>query len=398
MIDPVTKSNSKSVSSSNLTKVTTLNLVLDPGTSCTKNIYSKGRRGKPKFIVSSAVIYPTSVEPGLEETYVKLAKGEQYFLVGESAVQTKITSSIRQLKSESITVKVLGAVGQIAREESLASNFKLNLTLLLPMSEMPDRTFVETELREALNDFTYSGNSYQVEVNSIRFRPEGSGVYTYLTRTVNSDVLKNQTSVYLMFGYRNTSLLLIENGRFNSANSHSTDLGFYNYLDLITKYSSGLYREDIQNAIVTAANYGAGDNCQQIIKGFASSIRIKDLIRSTSKRYREREMSLISAAIDRADEEYWQLLSCWLQEKLPPLGQVDRIVYCGGSISFIEGPIKDFFEGWSGTLLDANIIGIELLEKLQLPQASKIKFIEQYLPIRLADAWGQFVDLTNFKI
>ncbi|MDJ0596858.1 MAG: ParM/StbA family protein [Pleurocapsa sp. MO_226.B13] len=398
MIDQTTKSTTQSVSSSGQTKLTTLNLVLDPGTSCTKNIYSKGRRGKPKFLVSSAVVCPTSVEPGLEETYVKLAEDEQYYLVGDSAVQTKIKSSVRQLKSESITVKVLGAVGQIAREESLASNFKLNLALLLPMSEMADQTFVETELIKALTDFTYSGNSYQIEVSSIRFRPEGNGIYTYFTRTVDSDVLRNQTAVYLMFGYRNTSLLLIENGRFNSVNSHSTDLGFYNYLDLVAKYSSGLYRDDIQNAIVTEASYGVGENCQQVIKGFTSSIRIEDLIRSTSKKYQERERASISAAINRADEEYWQLLSSWLREKLPPLGQVDRIIYCGGSISFIDTPVNEFFEGWNGTLLNTNDLGIELLDKLQLPQASKNKFIAQYLPVRLADAWGQFVDLANLKI
>ena len=348
--------------------------------------------------MSSAVVCPTSVEPGLEETYVKLAEDEQYYLVGDSAVQTKIKSSVRQLKSESITVKILGAVGQIAREESLASNFKLNLALLLPMSEMADQTFVETELIKALTDFTYSGNSYQIEVSSIRFRPEGNGIYTYFTRTVDSDVLRNQTAVYLMFGYRNTSLLLIENGRFNSVNSHSTDLGFYNYLDLVAKYSSGLYRDDIQNAIVTEASYGVGENCQQVIKGFTSSIRIEDLIRSTSKKYQERERASISAAINRADEEYWQLLSSWLREKLPPLGQVDRIIYCGGSISFIDTQINEFFEGWNGTLLNTNDLGIELLDKLQLPQASKNKFIAQYLPVRLADAWGQFVDLANLKI
>ncbi|MEN9566287.1 MAG: hypothetical protein RLZZ69_1483 [Cyanobacteriota bacterium] len=393
-----TVSTTSKSSTSDSARVQTLTLVIDPGTSCTKGIFSQGRRGKPKFLVTSAVICPTSIEPEGQETYIKLPEDEQYYLVGDSAVQAKVKSSVRQLKSESMIPKVLGVIGQIAREESFPCQFQLKLTLLLPMSEMTDQEFLESELTRALGDFNYSGKSYQVAVSSMRFRPEGSGIYTYLSRYISPDLIKHQTCVYLMFGYRNTSLLLIENGRFNHSNSHSTDLGFYNYLDLVAKYSSGLYRDDIQQAIVTEASYGVGGNCQQVIKGFTSRIRIEDLIRSTSLKYQEREKTSISAAITRADLEYWQLLSLWLTEKLPPLGQIDQIIYCGGSTSFIEIPINDFFKGWKGTLLNTHAMSVDLLEKLNLPQASKNKFIQQYLPIRLADAWGEFMNLANLKV
>ena len=117
------------------TKVTTLTLVIDPGTSCTKSIYLKGRRGQPKYSITSSVICPTAIAPVAEENYVKLPDDEQYYLVGDSAVQAKVQSSIRQLKSESLIPKTLGIIGQIAKEESLPSQFKLKLTLLLPMSE-----------------------------------------------------------------------------------------------------------------------------------------------------------------------------------------------------------------------------------------------------------------------
>ena len=134
------------------------------------------------------------------------------------------------------------------------------------MSETNDREFVQSELSKALQDFSYSGVSYQIKESSIGFRPEGSGIYSYLSRTMSADTIKNQTSAYLMFGYRNTSLLLIENGKLNHRNSHSTDLGFYNYLDLVAEYSSGLYRHDIQKAIVSEAIYGVGENCQQVVE------------------------------------------------------------------------------------------------------------------------------------
>ena len=61
------------------TKVTTLTLVIDPGTSCTKSIYLKGRRGQPKYSITSSVICPTAIAPVAEETYVKLPDDEQYY-------------------------------------------------------------------------------------------------------------------------------------------------------------------------------------------------------------------------------------------------------------------------------------------------------------------------------
>ena len=392
------KAISTTIAPATKSKITTLTLVIDPGTSCTKSIYLKGRRGKPKYSIASSVICPTAIAPKAEETYVKLPDEEQYYLVGESAVQAKVQLSIRQLKSEFLIPKALGIIGQIAQSESLPNQFKLKLTLLLPMSEANDQEFVQSELSKALQNFNYSGVDYQIEESSIGFRPEGSGVYSYLSRTMNADTIKNQTCAYLMFGYRNTSLLLIENGRLNYRSSHSTDLGFYNYLDLVAEYSSGLYRHDIQKAIVSEAIYGVGENCQQVVRGFKSQIRIEDLIRSTNTKYQERERAAISTAIERANGEYWQLLSRWLREMLPPLGQLDRIIYCGGSTSFIETAIQQFFRDWNGELLNTNAMSLQMLEQLNLSPIAQKKFIEQYLPIRLADAWGEFVRLGNLKV
>ena len=61
-------------------------------------------------------------------------KEENFYLVGDSAVQAKVQTSVKQLKSESLIPKVLGIIGQIAKNESLSHQFKLDTTLLLPMS------------------------------------------------------------------------------------------------------------------------------------------------------------------------------------------------------------------------------------------------------------------------
>ena len=380
------------------TKVTTLTLVVDLGTSCIKSFYTLSKRGKPKYLVYSSVVCPITNQPEPDSTYIKLPNDKQYYLVGHSASQVKVQTSIKQLKSESLIFKVLGVIGQIATEESFPTRFQLKMRLLLPISEMVERQYIESDIERALKDFNYSGSDYQVDIAGMEFRPEGRGISFYLSRSISPDEIKNQTCAYLMFGYRNTSMLLMENGQFNRVNSHSTDLGFYNYLDLVAQYSSGLYREDIQKAIVSEPSYGVDGNCKQVIKGFSSHIRVEDLIRSSSPQHQERERTSISAAISRADQEYWQLLSRWLTEKLPPLGQLDRVVYCGGSVSFIETSIQEFFQGWQGKLQNTNRLSIQILEKLDLNPSARAKFIEQYLPVRMADAWGELVDLTNMKL
>ena len=321
-----------------------------------------------------------------------------------------VVESLSKLKSQIEIIQVLTGISLFDRCQSgcpqppnsvanpIPKVFQSTVTLLLPMSETNDQEFVQSELSKALQEFSYSGVSYQIKESSIGFRPEGSGVYSYLSRTMSADTIKNQTCTYLMFGYRNTSLLLIENGRLNQRNSHSTDLGFYNYLDLVAEYSSGLYRHDIQKAIVSEAIYGVGENCQQVVRGFTSQIRIEDLIRSTNTKYQERERAAISVAIERADGEYWQLLSRWLKEMLPPLNQLNRVIYCGGSTSFIKTPIQQFFQDWHGELLNTASMSIQMLEQLNLSPIAQSKFVEQYLPIRLADAWGEFVKLANIKI
>lgn len=378
-------------------RVPRLTLVLDPGTSCTKAIYCRGRRGQPKYTTISSLVYPASLVAA-GASFVKLPDNEQYYLVGYSASQSRATVSIKQLKSESLIPKVLGTIGTIAKSESLPSSFKLNIKLLLPISEMSDRAFIETELQQALANFNYSGKDYQVEATSIKFTSEGRGIHSYLSALAGNEQINYETCAYLMFGYRNTSLLLFENGELNRSSSHSTDLGFYNYLDLVTKYGSGLYREDIQKAIVTQPVYGTNIDCKQVIKGFNSRIGVEDLIRSSSPKHRERERESIDKAITRADAEYWVLLSGWLREKLPPLNKIDRIVYCGGSTSFIETPLKEFFQNWSGSLTDTSQMSLKMMEKLEIPQVKQRRFVSQHLPIRLADAWGEFVEMMNIRL
>ena len=43
-------------------------------------------------------------------------------------------------------------------------------------------------------------------------------------------------------------------------------------------------------------------------------------------------------------------------------------------------------------------MSLKMMEKLEISQPKQKKFIEQHLPVRLADAWGEFVEMMNIKL
>ena len=374
-----------------------LTVSIDPGTSCIKAIYCKGRRGQPKYLITDSLVVPTS---GVQanQSYIKLPDDAEYYLVGLSAAKSKDSISIKQLKSEYFVYRILAVAGEIAQKLSLPSQFKIKLKTFLPISEIQDLKFLEPELILALQNFEYSGKTYQVECALCDFVAEGEGIYRYQYEQDPASLLNSQTSVYIMLGYRNTSVLLFDGNQFDYVNSRSTDLGFYNYLDTVSNNGSGLYREELKKAIVTSQIKPVNRLSQAASGGFKSEIVTEYLIKGTSKKQKNRERQSIEHAIAQANKQHHPILLRWLKDNLPPLHQLDRVVYCGGSAPFYQAVLEEFFKDWHGTLLDTNQMGKTMMEKLEIPQANQKKFIEQSLPLRLADAWGEFVSLARVQV
>ena len=147
-----------------------------------------------------------------------------------------------------------------------------------------------------------------------RCQLEGYGIVSNLLKICSLETVQAQTFAVLMFGYRNTSLLLFKDGTLSFDGSGTTNLGFYNFSDCIIKKTSGLTREDIQSAIYTCEENIINHKTALGEERLITKIVVEELVKSRDKQKAEVEKSRIETAISNSKREYWQLLEGWLDE------------------------------------------------------------------------------------
>ena len=394
-----------------MTRTSKLTLICDPGTSLSKVLYRVGRKGQLKHLTMSSEIlkldgglvtnFNKSIEFGKPEDNAWLQTDEHScYLVGRLAREYRASTSIRSLKYESIVPKILAIVGAIAVKQKLSHSLKLDLAVLLPYGEFSNSLELEQELQESTSEFKFQGDTYQVDLPKYRFCPEGSGILSHLLEKQSIELVQSETVAVLMFGYRNTSLLLFQNGTLSVDRSETTNLGFYNFCDRIIKQTSGLTREDIQAAIYTCQenfiNYQTAMGSEKLV----TKIAVEDLIKSRNSQRALAEKGRLSTAISNSRKEYWQLIVAWLNEVLPTQRHLERLIYTGGTSRFFEQELNDYLLGkYSNIQISlTELMEQELLLELNLGEVGLQKFKQQQLPLRFADAWGVFVDFARYNL
>jgi hypothetical protein len=320
------------------------------------------------------------------------------YLVGRLAREYRASTSIKSLKYESIVPKILSVVGAIAVKEKLSALIKLDLALLLPLGESSNNSELEKELKESISQFKFQGNTYEVDLQRYRCQPEGYGIASNLLKIGSLEVIQAQTFAVLMFGYRNTSLLLFKNGTLSFDGSETSNLGFYNFSDRIIKKTSGLTRENIQSAIYTCRENIINHKTALGEERLTTKIVVEELVKSRNQQRAEVEKAKIETAINNSKIEYWQLLEGWLEEVLPTQRQLDKLIYTGGTSGFFRQQLNDYL---SSKYSDVEVslteeMERELLSELNLSKIEANKFKRQQLPLRFADAWGLFVDFARY--
>ncbi len=388
-----------------------LTLVCDLGTSLSKVLYRVGRNGSVKHLTMDAqhLILDADLIGNFNKTS-ELGRPEDNawlqtedldcHLVGRLAQEYRASTSIKSLKYESIVPKILAFVGAIAVKEKLSHSLKLDLAVLLPYGELSNSLELEQELQQSTSEFRFQGDTYQVELKKYHFSPEGSGILSHLLEKQSIELVQSETVAVLMFGYRNTSLLLFKNGTLSVDRSETTNLGFYNFSDLIIKKTSGLTREDIQAGIYTCQenfiNYQTAMGSEKLV----TKIAVEDLIKSRNSQRALAEKGRLSTAISNSRKEYWQLIVAWLNEVLPTQRHLERLIYTGGTSRFFEQELNDYLLGkYSNIQISlTELMEQELLLELNLGEVGLQKFKQQQLPLRFADAWGVFVDFARYNL
>ena len=387
-----------------------LTIVCDHGTSLTKVLYRVGRNGQPKHLTMDAQLLKLDINvvENLQETsgFGKpehnawlQTDGNSCYLVGRLAREYRASTSIKSLKYESIVPKILSVVGAIALKEKLSEQIKLDLALLLPLGESSNNSDLEKELAESITEFKFQGKTMGVDLQRYRCQPEGYGIASHLLKICSLESVQAQSFAVLMFGYRNTSLLLFKNGTLSFDGSETTNLGFYNFCDRLLQKTSGLNRENIQSAIYTCRENIINHKTALGEERLTTKIVVEELVKSRDKQRAEVEKARIEAAINNSSREYWQLLEGWLEEVLPTQRQLDRLVYTGGTSGFFRQELNDYLSAKYSE--DVEVSSTEELERelqleLNLSKISSNRFKRQQLPLRFADAWGLFVDFARY--
>ncbi len=388
-----------------------LTLVGDHGTSLSKVLYRVGRNGSVQHLTMDAqhLILDADLignlnknsEFGRPEDNAWLQTDDlSCHLVGRLAQEYRASTSIKSLKYELIVPKILAFVGAIAVKEKLSHSIKLDLAVLLPYGELSNSLELERELQQLASEFKFQGDTYQVELKKCNFFPEGFGILSHLLEKKSLELVQSETVAVLMFGYRNTSLLLFKNGTLSVDRSETTNLGFYNFSDLIIKKTSGLTREDIQAAIYTCQenfiNYQTAMGSEKSV----TKLAVEDLIKSRDRQRAEAEKSRLSTAISNSRKEYWQLIVAWLNEVLPTPRHLERLIYTGGTAGFFEQELNNYLlEKYSNIqITSTDEIEQELLSELNLSEVGLQKFKQQQLPLRFADIWGVFTRFSRYNL
>ena len=392
------------------TRTSKLTLICDPGTSLSKVLYRVGRKGQLKHLTMSSEIlkldgglvtnFNKSSEFGKPEDNAWLQTDEHScYLVGRLAREYRASTSIRSLKYESIVPKIIAIVGAIALKEKLSKTLKLDLAVLLPYGEISNSPVMEKELRSEVQEFEFQGETYQVDLQKYRFSPEGLGIASHLFKSKPRDSVQSQTLAVLMFGYRNTSLLIFKDGTLSVDRSETTNLGFYNFSDRIIKQTSGLSREDIQSAIYTCSENFINHQTALGEERTVTTLLVEELVKSRDKQRAEAEKKSIKTAIANSRKEYWQLIEAWLNEVLPTQRHLNELIYTGGTSGFFRQELSDYLlDKYS----DIEVSSTEKMERelqseLNLSEVGLERFEQQQLPLRFADAWGLFRDFARYS-
>ncbi len=390
-------------------RVSKLTIVCDHGTSLSKVLYRVGRSGRPKHLTMDAQLLKLEANAvgqlsktsgfGRSEHNAWLQTDADFcYLVGRLAREYRASTSIKSLKYESIVPKILAVIGAIALKEKLSSQIKLDLALLLPLGESSNNLELEKELRQSIEEFKFQGNALKVDLQRYQCHPEGYGIASNLLQSHAIDVVQAQTFALLMFGYRNTSLLLFKDGTLSMDRSETTNLGFYNFSDRIIKKTSGLTREDILAAIETCQENFIDYQTALGEERSVTKIAVADLVKSQDKQKAEAEKNHIETAIASSRQEYWQLIEAWLNEVLPSQKHLDKLIYTGGTSRFFQLELSNYLLGKYPNLEvnSTEKMERELLPELNLSEVELSKFKQQQLPLRFADAWGLFVDFARY--
>ncbi len=391
-------------------------VVFDPGTSVSKILYVVND-GTAHWMTMGAEYFPLPpsradslpIDEGMglpeDNAWIRTSLSGECHTVGSLAGNQQATTSIKKSKKKLLAYKIIAALGAIASREKLPPNFNLELGVLIPYNEhkhtLEDKEWL-SDLKQALSSFYFQAQRLKVKLLDFLCVPEGYGIAHYTKYVDDANELKNfnferDNAAVIMLGYRNTSCLFFRRGTISKAESGTSMLGFHTLLDKIIDKIPTLSKEDLIRAIATETKeeWSYGNNDYKYSEE-ETKINLANLFRSNDSEKVKLEKQKIELAYSESLNEYWALLSDWLDETLPTTKEIDAMVFGGGSYHLLESQLNEYAVSWDALHLETNAKN-NLKKYLLWRNAPDLeRFMKENLGVRFADAWGFFLKFANY--
>lgn len=301
--------------------------------------------------------------------------GEVLTFVGKAAQRFLDYNSFKEDKSLKAPERIVGALGAIAKTESLPARFDAVIWVLLPINELATRQQIASRLTTLAQGFRFQDEvEYRVNL-TLSFRPEGYGIYVQRKAQLQQSgvAIAQRTTWIEMLGHRNGTQLAFETGTLNSAKSTSKFPGFWESFE-------------------KAAN-AAGVSVTEY------DVLLRSLETRQAQQYSVAKGTAVdfSAAIAQVEAAYLASLESHFTDHLLPslaTGKGD-VVLAGGAAYLMREPLQQFFEerGFAPRLSFAweHQEALTQLVKVQLPEAVEMPS----LPMRMTDGFGLFQALLG---
>ena len=367
-----------------------LTLTFDPGSSLSKVIYHL-TDGRPRLLLMEPEVIELSLSSidahlrtrgslGItrpeDDVWLQCSDSQQCQVVGYLARQFLAAVRMNEVKYERALYKVLAAVGAIVQHMDLPRKFSIAISALLPYGEYQNAQRFQQLLKQQLKNYSFRGERLQVKLEAFECRPEGGGLAMARVMQNGAEWFQQQTLAVLMFGHRNTSLLLFERGKLAIGNT--TDLGFHQLVDKVLNRTSGQSADSLTSAIYSIGSQIAPDNPQ-----------LQHLVKTRSPTEQKLEREQIVTAILTAREEYWSRLQDWLDTMLP---NVTEVIISGGAALYLHDELESYFNRtptYWGTDLQRR-----LQDLLGLDYRSN-RLDAEALSFRLIDVFGMYCDFVE---
>ena len=304
---------------------------IDLGSSLTKVFYSK--LGQPHPLTISPEIARVQSQQ-LDELAINMTSATEYsawlqlnketIAVGQLATNFGGDSGIVERKQLRATYKVLAILGILRDKLQLPATFAANIAVMLPITEYKDRLQVQNDLKSACSKFAFRGQAISVQLQNCLILPEGFGLYTVSKNNLKQKGIdpSTRTVFVLMFGHRNLSVLVFQNGVLQTGTSSSDGPGFHEAV------KAGASQQGLR-----AMDY------PQFLKALAlkeTKIRVAGQFEAMD----------VTDAVAAGTSNYWNLVDSYLRNALTPVLTDDNceLVISGGAAWAMQSELKQLFE------------------------------------------------------